>query len=36
MSMNRKGVDVQTSALVSKGYIAKDNKLTSKALEIPS
>jgi hypothetical protein len=34
LSMDRKDVDAQTSALVSKGYITKDNKLTSKALDI--
>jgi len=36
LSMDRKEVDSQTSALVSNGYITKDNKLTSKALELVS
>ncbi len=34
LSMDKKEVDAQTSALVSNGYMTKDNKLTSKALEI--
>jgi len=36
LSMDRKEVDSQTSALVSNGYITRDNKLTSKALELLS
>jgi len=36
LSMDRKEVDSQTSALVSSGYITKENKLTSKALELLS
>ncbi len=34
LAMDKKEVDAQTLALVSNGYMTKDNKLTSKALEI--
>lgn len=36
LSMDKKEVESQTSALVSNGYLTKDNKITGKALEILS
>jgi hypothetical protein len=36
LSMDRKEVDAQTSALALNGYITEDNKLTSKALDLTS